>query len=87
MSDIKYMVKSKKLKRNWTRRENFDICFCVSFNHSRQKIIFGGKTGNQPVYGLISCDPKSLVFQQLVRQLIYKFVYSRYQVLALFMAN
>lgn len=49
MSDIKYMVKSKKLKRNWTRRENFDICFCVSFNHSRQKIIFGGKTGNQPV--------------------------------------
>ena len=34
------LAKSKKIKQNWTRLENFDICFCVSFDRYCQKLVF-----------------------------------------------
>ena len=37
-------LKIKEIKENWTRPENFDICFCVSFDRYYQKLIFGGQT-------------------------------------------
>ena len=40
-SVIKYFVKSKKSKQNWTRPGNFDIYFCVSFHHYFQNLDFG----------------------------------------------
>ena len=30
-SETKYFAKSNKIKENWIRPENFDICFCVCF--------------------------------------------------------
>ena len=39
----KYFPKSKKMKQTWTRPENFDICFWISFDRYYQKIIFGGE--------------------------------------------
>ena len=41
---IKYLVKSKKIKQNLTRQENFNICFCVRFECYFQKLVYGGKT-------------------------------------------
>ena len=41
----KYFAKGKKVKQNWARPENFDICFCVSFDCNCQKLIFGWETG------------------------------------------
>ena len=32
-----------KIKKNWARPENFDICYCVSFNRSNQGSIFVGE--------------------------------------------
>ena len=34
----KYVEVSEKMKQNWTRG-NFEICFCVNFNHYYQKFI------------------------------------------------
>ena len=41
---IKYLVKNKKIKQNWTRQENFNIWFCLSFECYFQKLVYGGKT-------------------------------------------
>ena len=30
-SSVKYILKNIKIKPNWTRPKNFDICFCVIF--------------------------------------------------------
>ena len=38
----KYLAKSKEIKQSWTRLENFDISFCVSFDHYYQNLISGG---------------------------------------------
>ena len=37
-------AKSKKIKQNLTRPENFDICFCKYFDRYCQKLISGGET-------------------------------------------
>ena len=37
---------NKKIKQNWTRPENFDICFYVSFYCYCQKLNYGGETGH-----------------------------------------
>ena len=42
-SVTKCFVKSKKIKKKWTRPENFDICFCACFDLNCRKLIFGGK--------------------------------------------
>ena len=44
-SVAKYFAKNWKIKQNWTRSGNFDICFCISFDRYCQKLIFGGETG------------------------------------------
>ena len=45
-SVTKYFAKSKKIKENWTRAENFVIGFCISFDRYCQKLIFEGETGH-----------------------------------------
>ena len=45
-SVIKYFSKVKQTKENWTRPQNCDTCFCVSFDHYCQKLFFGGETGH-----------------------------------------
>ena len=39
----KYLAKGREIMQNWTRPENFDMCFCVRFDHNCQKLIFGGE--------------------------------------------
>ena len=39
----KYFAKGRKIMQNWTRPENFDMCFCVRFDQNCQKLIFGGE--------------------------------------------
>ena len=39
-SATKYKVKTKKIKQKHTRPKNFDICFCVSFDHYSPKLFF-----------------------------------------------
>ena len=34
----------QEIKQNWAGRENFDICFCVIFDHLYQSFISGRKT-------------------------------------------
>ena len=36
---LKYLAKSKEIMQNWARPPNFDILFCVSFEHQYQKLI------------------------------------------------
>ena len=36
----KFMKQYQETKQNWTKRENFDICFCVIFDHSYQFYIW-----------------------------------------------
>ena len=38
--------KKKKIKQTWASLENFDICFCVSFDHYYEKSNFGEETGH-----------------------------------------
>ena len=45
-SVTKYMAKSKEIKQNWTRSENFDISLCVNFDRYFQKLNFKGDTGH-----------------------------------------
>lgn len=40
----------KKIKKNWTRPEKFDLCFCVTFNRYCQKLIFEGEARHYPVF-------------------------------------
>ena len=49
-SVAKYFTKTKKIKQNWTRPENFDISFCVSSGHFCQGLTFGGDTGHKTVF-------------------------------------
>ena len=49
-SITEYFTESRKIKQSWTRPENSDICFCISFDRYSQKLFFGGKTGQEPVY-------------------------------------
>ena len=44
--------------QNWARPSNFDILFCVSFEHQYQKLISGMDTGRKFVY-----LPNSKIFQ------------------------
>ena len=62
------MAKSKKIKQNWTRTENFDVCFLVNFDRYFQKSIFREEARHKPVsspnfeiffHFLISYDPIS----------------------------
>ena len=39
----KYFAKSKEIQQNWTRLENFDICFLRNFDHYYRKFIPGEK--------------------------------------------
>ena len=39
----KFLAKSKEIKQNWKRSENFDISFCVSFDRYCQKLICEGE--------------------------------------------
>ena len=39
----KYFDKNAKSKQNWTRTENLNICFFVSFDHDCKNLIFGGE--------------------------------------------
>ena len=34
-----WLAKSKKMKQNWTRPENLNVCFCGSFDHYCQKLL------------------------------------------------
>ena len=34
-----WLAKRKKMKRNWTRSENLNICFCGSFDRYFQKLL------------------------------------------------
>ena len=34
-----WLAKSKKMKQNWTRPENLNICFCGSFDRYCQKLL------------------------------------------------
>ena len=43
-SVTKYSCESKKINLNCFRPENFDICFCISFDRSYLKLMFGGET-------------------------------------------
>ena len=42
----KCFAKCNKIKQNWRNLENFDICFCVSFDRYCQNIMCGGETGH-----------------------------------------
>lgn len=42
----KYLTKSKKIRHNLIRRENFGTCFCVIFGRYCQISISGGETGH-----------------------------------------
>ena len=41
---MKYFGKSKKIKQNWTRPENFDIRFSVIYGNYCQILVVGGET-------------------------------------------
>ena len=45
----KYFGKSKRIKQNWARQENFDIRFCVSFVRYCQKFNFQKEDWTLPV--------------------------------------
>ena len=79
------MTNSKKVKQNWTRPENFDICFSISFDHYCEKLIFVGRLDTKPVLSInfevfysIPDFERSKIVRQLVRQLVYKVYYTRY---------
>ena len=40
------MSNSEEMKQNWTIPKNFEICFCVIFDHYCQKITSYGETGH-----------------------------------------
>ena len=46
----KYLAKSKEIRQNWRRAENFDVSFCVSFNHWCKKLISGGEAAQWLVF-------------------------------------
>ena len=40
----KYLAKSKKKKRSWTRQQNFNICFGLIFDRHHQKFVCAQET-------------------------------------------
>ena len=42
----KYLTKSKKIRQNLIRRENYGICFYVIFGRYCQISVSGGETGH-----------------------------------------
>ena len=50
------MKQCQEIKQNWTGQENFEIYFCVIFDHYYQFFIYGRKTGYKALSPTIFCD-------------------------------
>lgn len=44
-SRTKFMKQSQEIKRNWTGQKNFEIWFCIIFDHLYQNFICERETG------------------------------------------
>lgn len=84
----KYFRKNEQIKPSWTRREHFDTRFCIIFKLWCEIFFCEGETGHLtipktyfgfPLYFLSSYDSNFYGIWQLVRQLVYKVFYIRYQ--------
>ena len=44
------IIRNKEMKLKWVGSENFDICFCVIFDHHCQSFICGRETGHWTIF-------------------------------------